>query len=98
MLGENAAGTTGGKLRCVALWDIGNRDGVLLRREDRTLLCDYISIVTKEKAFEERALSMRLAALAEETKEAQGLLDHSIPDGRWSLHELPHSPPEQMGV
>ena len=85
---SSCKGSTGEALHCLLLWDLHQKNGVLLHHSSGALIGSYVPIVTREKAFEEHLMMEGLAECAADSQNIQVYLKNPIPAGVYSFREL----------
>ena len=77
-----------GAHRCLALWNGGYQEGVLVHRGKNGLLCAYLPAITEAEYRKEQAIIQQMESLAYLSGDSQVQLIRGIKNGRWRLGDL----------
>ena len=83
-----AVGKRCGAHRCLALWNGGYQEGVLVHRGKNGLLCAYLPAITEAEYRKEQAIIQQMESLAYLSGDSQVQLIRGIKNGRWRLGDL----------
>lgn len=92
---NDMTGTTDGKLNCVAILG-DSREGILLHLEGDILKCAYLPTISRQQAWEEHRLAIKLAMLADEAGNISICINHPAFSGRLPAKKLLHYLSKQM--
>ena len=85
---ELAFGKSNGAYRCIILWNGNDREGLLVHREKKKLLCAYYPAVTEDDILKEQALVRQLQGLSYLSGSTEINLNYGIKRGRCRLGDL----------
>jgi len=85
---QSCTGSTGNAIHCLLLWDLYEKNGLLLHETDGAYSYSWVPLISREQAMKEQHISQLLRTIAGTSGDIQTYLSSPIPAGSHSLQPL----------